>query len=323
VLTASTLLFLQPARAGRAKRALRIALGGEKFELLVAFMTFVRAAHYWTLMHPELALEDDLKELLREHEELARMLSEDAEAGRCEMGTRLFEELESLRDLSARQELEQAKRALEEQGRQKDLLLKEVDHRVKNSLQIVASLLQMQAKTAGAAAGQFHNAAARVAAIAAIHHHLHKQDDVGTVALDRYLGDLCREIAAASSGPERVWSLIVDADPLVISTDIAVPLALIVNELITNAIQHSRPAGEGGRVHIMLSRQPAHFSISVSDQGDGPASPEARAGLGTRVVDALARQVGARVAKERLAAGYTVTVTVPHPIADEGVAGLP
>ena len=109
LLTAATVLFLQPARASRAKRALRIALGGDKFELLVGFLTFVRSAHYWTLMHPELAPEDDVKELLREHEDLARILLEDPEAGRCEMGTRLFGELESLRELNERQELEGAR----------------------------------------------------------------------------------------------------------------------------------------------------------------------------------------------------------------------
>jgi len=212
LLTSATVLFLHPARANRAKRALRIALGGEKFELLIGFLTFIRSAHYWTLMHPELALEDDVKQLLREHEQLARLLLEDPEAGRCEMGTRLFEELASLRELNEREELEKAKRALEESGRQKDLLIKEVDHRIKNSLQIVSSLLHMHAKTAGAAAGQFHKAAARVAAIAAVHQQLHKSDDVGTVALDRYLVDLCQEITAASSSADQAWTLAVDAD---------------------------------------------------------------------------------------------------------------
>jgi two-component sensor histidine kinase len=319
LLTSATVLFLQPARAVRAKHALQIALGGEKFELLVAFLTFIRSAHYWTLMHPELALEDDVKTLLREHEELARMLLEDAEAGHCEMGARLFEELESLRDLNERQELERAKRALEESGRQKDLLLKEVDHRVKNSLQIVSSLLHLQARTAGAAASQFHNAAARVAAIAAVHQQLHQYDDVGTVSLDRYLIDLCREIAAASSGPDRAWPLFVDANPVIISTDMAIPLALIVNELITNAIRHSRPANENGSVQIVLKDHADNFSISVSDPGNGPAAtknPDSlgtqHAGLGTRIVETLARQIGATLAKELSATGYKVTVTVPH-----------
>jgi two-component sensor histidine kinase len=318
LLTSATVLFLQPARATRAKHALRIALGGEKFELLVGFLTFIRSAHYWTLMHPELALEDDVKELLREHEQLAQMLLDDTEAGHCEMGTRLFDELESLRDLNERQELETAKRALEESGRQKDLLMKEVDHRVKNSLQIVSSLLHLQAKAAGPAAIQFHSAAARVAAIAAVHQQLHQYDDVGTVVLDRYICDLCQQITAASSSPDRAWLLVVNADPLTISTDVAIPLALVVNELITNAIQHSRPLGESGSVHIVLKERADNFSISVSDPGGGPlANPPGslgtrHAGLGTRIVETLARQIHATVAKECSAAGYKVTVTVPH-----------
>jgi two-component sensor histidine kinase len=316
LLTAATALFLQPARAGRAKRALRIALGGEKFELLVGFMTFVRSAHYWTLMHPEIELEDDVKDLLREHQDLARLLLEDTDAGRCEMGVRLFEELESLRDLHERQELEKAKRALEESGRQKDLLMKEVDHRIKNSLQIVSSLLLLQARTAGAAARQFQNAAARVTAIAAIHELLHKYDFVDTVPLDGYLIALCRTIETASSSSKQVWSLKVDVDPLIINTDQAVPLALIVNELVTNAIQHSRPVDEGGDVHIALKNQPDAFSISVSDAGSGFSPVETngtqQSGFGTLIVEALARQVNATVARERSPAGYTVTLRVPH-----------
>jgi len=314
LLTSATVLFLQPARANRAKRALRIALGGEKFELLIGFLTFIRSAHYWTLMHPELSLEDDVKQLLREHEQLARLLLEDAEAGRCEMGTRLFEELVSLRELNERKELEEAKRALEESGRQKDLLIKEVDHRIKNSLQIVSSLLHMHAKTAGAAAGQFHKAAARVAAIAAVHQQLHKSDDVGTVALDRYLVDLCQEITAASSSSDQTWTIAVDADPLVIRTDLAVPLGLIVNELVTNAIQHSRPSSRGGGVQIVLKTAADSFSVSVSDEGNGPplhADTQA-SGLGARMVEAFARQIEATITKGRSSAGYAVRVTVPR-----------
>jgi len=312
--TLATILFLQPARAKEAKSALRVALGGEKFELLVGLLTFIRSAHYWTLMHPELVIEDDLTELLRQHEELAGLLCKDREAGHYEMGARLFEELESLRDLNERQVLESARQALELKDRQKDLMLKEVDHRIKNSLLIVSSLLHLQAKGAGAAEPQFRKAAARISAIAAVHQQLHKSDYVGTVQLDEYLTNLCQEIAAASCGPDCVWELVVDAAPLTISNDIAVPLALIVNELLTNAIQHSRPSGAGGTVHVTVSRGSDDFLVSVSDPGSGPDPAQTTFGLGTRLVDALTHQINATITKQKSVASYTITVTVPnHP----------
>lgn len=65
--TCATVLFLHPARAERAKRALRAALGGERFELLAGLLTFIRSAHYWTMMHPDLAPEDDVKDLMLQH----------------------------------------------------------------------------------------------------------------------------------------------------------------------------------------------------------------------------------------------------------------
>lgn len=310
--TLSTILFLQPARAGRAKRALRTALGGEKFELLIGLLTFIRSAHYWTLMHPELVIEDDVKELLRQQEELATLIREDAEAGHCEMGTRLFEELESLRDLNDRRELEKAKRALEEKDRQKDLMLREVDHRIKNSLQIVSSILNLQAKSAGVAAPQFRSAAARLTAIAAVHQQLHKSDYVGTVPLDQYLTDLCRELSNASDSPDHALSLIVDSVPIVVSNDIAVPLGLIVNELLTNAIRHSGSVGEGDAIRITLRSTPDNFSVSVSDPGSGPAPLQSGGGFGTRLLDSFVRQIDATIAKQSLNGRYTVTVTVPQ-----------
>jgi two-component sensor histidine kinase len=285
--TLATILFLQPARAERAKRALRIALGGEKFELLAGLLTFIRSAHYWTLMHPELVIEDDLTQLLRQHEELAELLCKDKEAAHYEMGARLFEELESLRDLNERRALESARQALELKERQKDLMLKEVDHRIKNSLLIVSSLLHLQAKGAGAAESQFHKAAARISAIAAVHQQLHKSDYIGTVQLDEYLTNLCQEIATASSGPDYAWQIVVDAVPLTIANDIAVPLALIVNELLTNAIQHSQPGRDGGTVHVAVGSQADNFSVSVSDPGGGPHPTQTTFGLGTRLVEAL------------------------------------
>jgi anti-sigma regulatory factor (Ser/Thr protein kinase) len=89
------------------------------------------------------------------------------------------------------------------------------------------------------------------------------------LVLDRYIVDLCQGIATASSSSDLGWSLVIDADPLIISTDVAVPLGLVVNELVTNAIQHSQPLGKGGSIRIALKRHSDTFSINVTDPGDG------------------------------------------------------
>jgi two-component sensor histidine kinase len=132
------------------------------------------------------------------------------------------------------------------------------------------------------------------------------------VQLDEYLTDLCQEIATASGSPDRTCSLVVDAVPLTIPNDLAVPLALIVNELLTNAIQHSQPVGEDRAVHVVVSIHPDNFSVSVSDPGRGPDPAQTTFGLGTRLVNALTRQINATITKQSSGASYTVTITVPY-----------
>jgi hypothetical protein len=168
LIATATLVFSEPRRADRAREALRNALGGNRFEHLMGLLTFIRTAHYWTVLHPELGFEEDAKALLNVSEELARLLLDDPEAARCDMGARLFSELTELRELNERRELENAKRALEAELQQKELLLKEVNHRVKNSLQIVSSILRLQVPHAGGpeAADALQKAASRVLAVA-------------------------------------------------------------------------------------------------------------------------------------------------------------
>jgi two-component sensor histidine kinase len=93
----------------------------------------------------------------------------------------------------------------------------------------------------------------------------------------------------------------------------AVPLGLIVNELLTNAIQHSQSTGEERAVHVVLSGQTDDFSVSVSDQGSGPDPAKTNSGLGTQLIDALAGQINATIAKQSSATSYTVTVKVGNP----------
>ena len=85
-----------------------------------------------------------------------------------------------------------------------------------------------------------------------------------------------------------------------------------MNELLTNAIQHSQAVAEGGAIRVVVNSHPNDFSVSVSDPGSGPDPSRTTLGLGTKLVDALTRKIKATITKQSLAANYTVTVTVPH-----------
>lgn len=133
----ASVLFTEPARSERARRAILHAVAPRNFELFSGCLAFIRTAHYWTMLHPEIETEEDMRELMRGHEELARLLLEDDEADRCEMGERLFEELTALRELNERHDLEKAKLALEEQDRQKDQFIAVLGHELRNPLGVI------------------------------------------------------------------------------------------------------------------------------------------------------------------------------------------
>jgi len=135
----ATVVFVEPLRSDRERAALRNAVGGQRFEHLMGLLTFIRAAHYWTKIHPDLGFEDDVRQMLDQQEELARLLLEDPEAARCEMGIRLLDELNLLRDLNERHELEKAKQALEARYREVEIELAHVN-RVTTMGQLAASI---------------------------------------------------------------------------------------------------------------------------------------------------------------------------------------
>jgi two-component sensor histidine kinase len=308
LIAAATLLFVEPRRAERARRALHKALGGNRFEHLVGLLAFIRTAHYWTVLHPALSFEEDVRDLLKVNEELARLLLEDQEAARGDMGIRLFEELTELRELNERHELEKAKRALEELVQHKELLLKEVNHRVKNSLQIVSSILQLQVPHTqrAEAADSLRGAAARVLAIAAVHEHLYTGEDASVVRLDTFLSDLCGEMGRACNCTDGITT---DVQRVDVPTDMAIPLALIVNELVANVVKHVGPPCE-----IRLHTEGGDtLRLTVSDTGQGPPQNRAHTGLGTRIVDAFVTQLGARMETKQVSGGYSIELTVPLP----------
>ena len=145
----------------------------------------------------------------------------------------------------------------------RDLLLREADHRIKNSLQLVASLLSMQrSRSADAEAGAaFEAAISRVRAIAEAHRALFQSRDLRSVAFGRMLGDICTYVGALSpSIPIRCEA----SEDIEIDAERAIPLGLVVNELLTNAVRHAYPDGAVGEVIARADRDGDDLRIVIS-----------------------------------------------------------
>ncbi len=194
-------------------------------------------------------------------------------------------------------ERQRIERELREAVAGRELLLQEVNHRVKNSLQLVASMLQLQGNAAsGEVRGELLDASTRVAAVARAHQRLYRSHEVGTLDLSAYLVDLCADLA----GVRADCRIEVDAGERVeIATDRAIPVALVVNELVTNAVKYAHPGSGACHVQVRLARAGAGtVRLSVRDDGKGLPEgfdPAGGGGLGMRIVTAFAQQLGAEL----------------------------
>jgi two-component sensor histidine kinase len=184
--------------------------------------------------------------------------------------------------------------------RQQKMLTEECHHRLLNNLQMIVALLSLQSrKEANAeAASRLSTAADRVRAIAGLHHHLHSMDGTPTVDFKPYLDRLCRDHSTMSMSEERPDQVIViEAIELSLPTKIGIPLSLIVNELVTNAIKHGR-----GRITVTLAPSGKHHALSVCNDGAGLPEgfdPTASKGLGMTLVSSLAAQIGGELRIDR------------------------
>lgn len=204
--------------------------------------------------------------------------------------------------------LEEREREVRIAGQQQDLLMKEIHHRVKNNLQIVASLLNLQGNRIRHpdAQREFQAARDRVRALATLHRHLYSQGDLHTLNMRSFLQELCEQLIAAvgSPGGGRV-DLSVEASEMRISSDQAVPMALIVTEAVTNAAKYAFPRGRSGHIRVELHETADGMLLRVSDDGigftDAPAETETgvRDGLGITLIRGFARQLGAELTVHR------------------------
>jgi len=196
----------------------------------------------------------------------------------------------------------------------KEMLLRDVDHRIKNSLQLVSALLRMQSRAFPdpALRQRFNEACRRIAMVARVHERLFRSDRNGTIEFGAYLRDLCADIAG-SLALDEARTLLVDAVAVNLPTDRVVSLSLIVNELVTNALKHAPM----GAVRVALGRmEDGRVFAEVTDEGPGlPGDVPTGSGgsLGLKLVSMLARQLRAEFAAAQGpdGRGARVRVTLP------------
>ena len=192
------------------------------------------------------------------------------------------------------------------------VMLREGDHRIKNSLQLVASLMRMQARREKSepARDALRSAAERVSSIASIHDALQRTDGADRVDLGPVLQKMCVALRAMAGDIGHI-EVRVDVEPLELPVLLAQPLALAVNELVVNALRHAFPDRDQGIVHVTLRRAGGDVKISIADDGVGlPADHIAGQGYGMTLVAMMIKQIGGELRTESVG-GTRFTITAP------------
>lgn len=189
-------------------------------------------------------------------------------------------------------ERQQADAKLQEALEHQALLTREMSHRVKNSLTSVVGLLRVQARSAQSqdVKNALEDASLRVATIAQVHDHLWRGSQIGFVDLADFMTELCKKL----KGTTGRHALHCHADPMLLSADHAIPLGLLINELVTNAVKYAYPEGAGA-IEVNAREIEGHLLVEVSDQGIGLPNgfdiDQPRASLGFKVITGLVRQL--------------------------------
>jgi PAS domain S-box-containing protein len=187
----------------------------------------------------------------------------------------------------------------------RDLLIAEVNHRVKNSLQMVTSILNLEGNGVEdeTARRSLEAATARVRAVAAIHASLYEDENIQSVQIARYLDRLVEHLRASLSGIGEGTRVELDVDPIRVPTDTAVTLSLAVNELVTNSFKHGSWNEGEGAVLVRLHRDgTGMIALEVSDNGTGKGDKPlalTSSGLGKRLISGMAAQLGGTVEEEQ------------------------
>jgi PAS domain S-box-containing protein len=219
----------------------------------------------------------------------------------------------AIEDVTERVRLEREHRAAHERI---GMLLQELTHRVKNSLQFIAATVMIESRShkSGEGKAALERVSHRITALGHLYSKLTGADTVETVDAASYLEELCRDLVASIRTPgDTSIVLKIDIAPERLPTDRAIPIGLIVNELVTNAVKYAFPGERKGTVTVSLKRESGELRLTVADDGQGLDPRRADSGLGGRLVDGFAQQLGGQVEWKSGRHGTTVELILPSP----------
>ncbi len=213
-------------------------------------------------------------------------------------------------------ELETSTVRLRESLHEKELLLKEIHHRVKNNLQVIVSLLSLQSSQLKDSddVALFEETQNRVRSMALIHESLYRSGDLARFNFAQYIGSLSGHLLQSYTAQASHVRLHTELEELALDVDTAMPCGLILNELLSNALKHAFPDGRPGDIYIGLQAEAGHITLSVRDTGVGfPAGFDVRhsESLGLQLVSMLAEQLEGTMTLTR-ECGTTGAVTFPY-----------
>ncbi|MGF6229959.1 two-component sensor histidine kinase [Inquilinus ginsengisoli] len=238
-----------------------------------------------------------------------------------EVHRQTVEQIASLTELRQREEqliaanaqLREVERALRASLEEKDVLMREVHHRVNNNLQIISSLLNLQASRATEPAVREELAVVghRIQSLSLVHQKLYHSDDLSHIDAGGYVQDLCAHLQSAFAAGTGPVALTVEAPHQQIPLDNAIHLGLIVNELVTNSLKHGFRDGRGGHIAVSLQRTDDD-SLTLTIVDDGRPDDGSRRGFGMTLVEAMVRRLDGILTIDRNG-GTRTTLTVPVP----------
>src|SRR6476660_1888888 len=225
----------------------------------------------------------------------------------------------AIRDITARREVEQEKQRLlehtEELLEQQRTLLREMQHRIANSLQIIASILLLKAGsvTSEETKNELRAAHQRVMSVATVQSYLNTSDGIEQIEMGPYLTQLSAGLASSMVGPKQHIDIAVATSEGTLPTSHAVSIGLIVTELSINAIKYAFPKRRSSaRIRVTFEVAKSDWKLTVADNGVGRTAKEepiTSTGLGTALIAALAKQLNAQITETSSAKGLTVEVT--------------